>query len=430
MKILKGLVSVLLAITIFITSSNLGIMAVTTFTDVSSSSWYYGYVNRLISLNITAGIGNNKYGSNNSVTRAEFVTFLCKANGLTQTEGYTFIDTQNHWSAKWISTAVAANIIDKNTAFYPNKAITRQEAVEMLCRSINLQESTAIISPYSDVQSDMGYSNKAYEEYLMLGSVVNGQRFFYPLNNIKRSEVAAVIVNLVDYKANSESFKSAKKAELEQKQQQEAEAKAEAERYVAWKESVKDIPPELLNNTQGLYKGSVYESNRYLRMETDYLKNWGAKYGMTEEEFEEKMVRVGVGYGNMWANANYKNIDGFKNKLNMYWAKYGVITSIYQSNLDYVKNNTIVSNGEFIANRGTLIYADSMCNPALMGTMKYKYSSPTSIKLLNSEIVGSTGKASKLGVFYEQDYIITFSPETDGLKVNSCRSISEIRISK
>lgn len=431
MRNLKRALSILLAIAIVSLANISAISEVAAFSDVANNAWYYRYVNRLVSLKITAGIGNNKYGPNNSVTKAEFVTFLCKANGLTQTEGYTFTDTQNHWSGKWLSTAVAANFIDKNTAFYPNKAITRQEAVEMLCRSINLEESTVITSPYSDVKTDMGYSNKAFEEYLMLGSVINGQRYFYPLNNIKRSEVAAVIVNLVDYKADAKIYKAAKIAELEQKEQQAREEKAEAERYAAWKESVKDISPELLNNTQGLYKGSVYESYKILRTEEIiFLKNWGEKYNMTPEEFEKEMVRVGVEYGNMWADVNYKKIDVFINKLNMYWAKYGVITTIYQSNVDYVMNNTIVSDGEFIANEGTLIFSDSIGNPVLIGTMKYKYSNPTSPQLLNSEIISSTGKPSKIGVWYEQDYLITFSPEIDALKVNGCRSISGIRILK
>ncbi len=431
MRNLKRALSILLAIAIVALANISAISEVAAFSDVANNAWYYGYVNRLVSLKITAGIGNNKYGPNNSVTKAEFVTFLCKANGLTQTEGYIFLDTQNHWSSKWLSTAVAANFIDKDTAFYPNKAITRQEAVEMLCRSINLEESTAITSPYSDVKSEIGYSNKAFEEYLMLGSVVNGQRYFYPLNNIKRSEVAAVIVNLIDYKVDAENYKAAKVAELEQKEQQASEEKEEAERYAAWKESVKDISPELLNNTQGLYKGSVYESYKTLRTkEFNFLKNWGKKYNMTPEEFEKEMVRVGVEYGNMWANANYEKIDVFINKLNMYWAKYGVITTIYKSNVEYVKNNTIVSDGNFIANEGTLIYSDSIENPVLIGTMKYKYSNPTSPQLLNSEIVYSTGKPSKIGVWYEQDYLITFSPEIDALKVNGCRSISRIRILK
>ncbi len=428
MRNIKRALSILLAMAIVSLANISAISVATAFSDVANNTWYYGYVNKLVSLNITAGIGNNKYGPNNSVTRAEFVTFLCKANGLTQTEGYTYTDTQNHWSSKWLSAAVTANIIDISSEFYPNKAITRQEAVEMLCRSINLQENTEMTTPYADVKSEAGYSNRAYEEYLMLGSIVDGQRYFYPLNNIKRSEVAAVIVNLVDYKADAKSYKTAKIAELEQKEQQANEAKAEAERYAAWKESVKDISPELLNNTKGLYKGSVYESNKYLRMETDYLKNWGAKYGMTEDEFADEMVRVGSLYAKAWANANYKKIDELENNLKSLW-ETNVIRNYLEKNLIFVKNNTLVSEGEFKTSKGLIVFTDDG-SMTVRGTMKYRYLSPTGSNILKSEIVKDTGKASSLNIWYEQDYQIRFYPEREVLKITAMNGVSNIRISR
>jgi hypothetical protein len=424
----KRAVSILLVMAIVTFANISAISEVAAFSDVANNAWYYGYVNRLVSLNITAGIGNNKYGSNNSVTRAEFVTFLCKANGLKQSEGYTYTDAKNHWSNKWLSAAVTANIIDSSNEFYPNKAITRQEAVEMLCRSINLQKNTEMTTPYADVKSEAGYSNRAYEEYLMLGSIVNGQRYFYPLNNIKRSEVAAVIVNLVDYKADGESYKTAKIAELEQKEQQASEAKAEAERYAAWKESVKDISPELLNNTQGLYKGSVYESYKYLIDQSGYLSGWGKDYGMTDEEFADEIVRVGSKFINTWYNANYTKIDVLKVDLKDI-LETNTINNSLQDNLDYVKNNTFIAEGKFYTSKGLIICTDSG-SLGLRGTIKYRYLKPTSINVLNSEIVGNTGKVIQIGIWYEQDYQISFYPEKVGLKTTAMHSISKVRISE
>ncbi len=413
MKNLKRALSVLFIISLLMISINIQNISAAGFTDVKTNAWYYNYVNRLIGLKITSGIGNNQYGTNNPVTRAEFVTFLCKANGLPQMEGYTYTDTQNHWSKKWISAAVAANIIDQNTEFYPNKAITRQEAVEMLCRSLNLKEDTEIATPYADVKADAGYPNRAYEEYLMLGSVSNGQRYFYPNSDIKRSEVAAAIVNLVDYKADIKAYKEAKKSEMD---------------YAAWSDSVKSISALLLNNTEGLYKSSVYESNRYLRQETEYLKNWGAKYGMTEDEFADEMVRVGTMYANIFANANYKDLSTYENNLKAI-LETNELNNTLKRKVDVVKNNTVVSEGYFITSKGMLTFAN-WGNPVLRGTVKYKYSSPTSSKALNSEIVGSTGKPSQIGIWYEQDFEIDFLPENSGLKATSMYAISDIRISK
>jgi len=429
MKKLKKAISICLAITILALANIQGVSAAsTTFTDIKTTDWYYIYVNKLAELKITSGIGNNKYGPNNSVTRAEFVTFLCKALGHEQEDGYKYTDTTKHWSSKWISAAITAKIIDEGTKFNPNAAITRQEAVEMLCRSLSILKDTTMTTPYTDIKTDSGYSNTAYKEYLMQGSITNSKRYFYPSSDLKRSEVAAVIVNLVDYKANPAIYKAAKIAEIAQKEQKDNEVKAEAERYAAWKESVKGINTELLKNTDGLYKTSVYESNKYLRTETEYLKNWGAKNGMTEDEFSKEMVRVGSKFMNTWYNASYLEIDTLKTDLDSI-LENNAINNTLQKNLDYVKNNKFVSEGKFITSEGMLLYAD-WGNPVLRGTIKYRYLKPTSANVLNSEIVKSTGKPIQLGVWYEQDYEISFYSETDGIKTTSMHHISDIRISK
>lgn len=400
------------------------------FKDVKAMSWYNAYVLKLVELKITSGYSDGTYKPDNQVTRAEFVTFLCKAAGHKPAQGASFSDTEKHWASGYITIALNNGILElpADKKFRPDAAITRLEAVEMLCKALSITKDSTTKNPYTDVKtSDTGYTNAAYTNYLMQGTVDKNGRYFNPSGKLTRAEAAAIVVNAYDYHSDKIAYLNKKAAAEKEKVEKE---KAEQDRYAAWNQLVKGMPSELLANTKWLEKKSVYESYKSLRnQEFDFLKNWGAHCNMTPEQFEKEMVRVGTGYGDMWANANYKNNNEFKNKLNSYWAKYGVITTIYQSNLDYVKNNTIVSEGKFIANEGTLIYSDGLGNPALMGTMKYRYSSQTSIKLLNSEIVSSTGKASKVGVWYEQDYIITFSPERDGLKVNSCRSISEIRIS-
>lgn len=395
------------------------------FNDVKKSDWYYNHVTKLIKLQITSGYTDGTFRPNSSVTRAEFVTFLCKSTGLVQIDGYTYSDTKNSWAKKWISAAVNINVIDKGANFNPNKAITRQEAVEMLCRALNLPEDVSMKSPFADTTTNLGYSNTAYKEFLMVGSLKDGKRYFYPNTDLKRSEVAAIIVNLVDYKVNPESYKAAKKAELEQKLEQENKEIAD---YKAWQESVKGISAELLNNTSGLVKGSVYESYKYLRQETLFLKNWGLKYDLSEEQCADKIVSVGTEIMNLWYNAKYSKIheleSGFK-KL----SDSGFILNALQRNLDYVIMNKFVSEGTFTSSKGMLLCADWK-NPVLRGTIKYRYLGPTSTNVLNSEIIGSNGKAIQLGVWYEQDYEITFFPENDGIKFTDMRAISSVRLSK
>lgn len=395
----------------------------TTFKDVKSTSWYYSYVSKLLDLKITGGYEDGTYRPNNSVTRAEFVTFLCNVKGYKQMQGNPFIDSSESWASGYITAALANGIIDipADQKFYPNYAITRLEAVEMMCRALNISADEEMETPYTDVKDNKGYSSAAYSNYLMQGSLDKDKRYFYPGTKITRAETATIIVNAYDYNLD-------KMAYLNKRIEEEKAKKEEAKKASAWKESVKGISPVLLNNNVGLNKDSVYESNKYLKEETTYLKNWGAKYGMTEDELANEVVKVGNNIMNLWYNADYRKLDvlekGFKSIADQVF-----IINYMKRNLEYVKNNKFVSEGNFQTSTGLIIIEDDG-ELALRGTIKYRYLKPTSDYVLKSEIVESTGKPILLNTWYEQDYRITFYPEETGLKFTGMDAISEVRISK
>ena len=403
--------------------------ASTHFKDVKATAWYNTYVSKLVELKITSGYKDGTYKPGSPVTRAEFVTFLCKAAGHHPAQGDSFSDTRKHWATGYITIALNNEIVDlpADKKFRPDTAITRLEAVEMLCRALGITKDTTAKNPYTDVNtSDSGYTNAAYSNYLMQGSVEKTGRCFKPSDKLTRAEVAAIVVNAYDYYADKMAYLNNRVAAEKEKAEKE---KAEQGRYAVWKESVKDITPELLNNTDGLYKDSVYESYKFLRNEqADYFKNWGAKYGMTPEQFEEEMVRVGSKFMNTWYNANYSNLDKLEKDLKSVM-ETNTINNYLQKNLDYAKLNKFVSEGNFITSIGMLLFADFE-NPVLRGTIKYRYLKPTSSEVLNSEIVGVTGKPIQRGVWYEQDIEVRFLPEKDGLKCTKMQPISDIRVLK
>lgn len=425
MKNYKKIISFIALVAILASTGISSPVSAEGFNDIKKSDWYYNHVTKLITMQITSGYTDGTFRPNSSVTRAEFVTFLCKSTGLVQIDGYTYSDTKNSWAKKWISAAVNNNIIDKVANFNPNKAITRQEAVEMLCRSLNLPEDVSMRSPFADTTANLGYSNTAYKEFLMVGSLKDGKRYFYPTSDLKRSEVAAIIVNLVDYRPNPESYKAAKKAELEQKLEQENKEIAD---YKAWQESVKGISVELLSNTKGLYYDSYYESNKALYGANTFLENWGIGYEMTSDQLANEMVRVAKIYVNAFLNMNYKDLDSFTNDIKQ--VKYAYEYNNYLPKWHkYMEDNTLVSQGNFITSTGMLIYTDAK-TMVLRGTIRYKYSSPTSNDLLNSEFVSDTKKPSKLDTWYERDVEVNILSLNAGLKCESFRNISEIRIVK
>ncbi len=393
------------------------------FKDVKSTSWYYTYVTKLLDLKITGGYSDGTYKPNKSVTRAEFVTFLCNVKGHKQMKGDPFADTQKSWATGYITAALNNGIIDlpEDKKFRPNDAITRQEVVEMMCRALNVAPDVETKTPYTDVKTNSGYSTAAYSNYLMQGSLKDNKLIFQPNDHLTRAEAAAVVVNAYDYNSDKMAYLNKKIAEEKQK-------KEEAKKYADWQKSVKGISPVLLNNKDYLKKGSVYESNKYLKEETTYLKNWGAKYGMTEDEIANEIVRVGNDIVNLWNNADYRKLDVLEKGFNSL-ANQGFILNSLKQNLEYVKNNKLVSEGQFKTSTGLIVINEAGILE-LRGTIKYRYLSPTSSNVLKSEIVESTGKPILLNTWYEQDYRITFYPEEKGLKFTGMDAKSGVRISK
>ncbi len=418
MKIFLKSISLVLFISITIMSRIPTIAAAPVkFSDVKESSWYYTYVNRLVELNITAGIGNNKFGPNKTVTRAEFVTFLINATGRTKIDGYTYSDTEKHWAKQYISAAVDANFIDQGTNFNPNKAITRQEAVEMLCRSINLLSDSIMQTPFADVTENPGYSSTAYKEYLMMGSVDIVKRYFKPSSNITRAETAAILVNLVDYKASPDKYKATKKAEFEQEQ-------SEADKYQEWLNTLdKGVSQELLTNTLKLLEGekSPYESNKSLVKEMINDGYWDAWFEDTTATngielaalYIENARKAVTAYYNM----NYTKLDELKTT----WKEvmsYNYNYAFASKEIKNAEDNTIVMEGVFYTGLGMLTHNENG-QPAVRGTIRYRYLSPSNPPV---------GK--KINVWYEDDIRVKFYPESTGLKVASFTELSSTRVVK
>ena len=423
-SVVKRTIAILIFMSVSITTNILMISADpgNKFKDVKVTSWYYSYVTKLADLKITGGYTDGTYKPNNSVTRAEFVTFLCNVKGYKQMQGNPFIDSQKSWAAGYITAALANGIIDlpSDQKFNPNYAITRQEVVEMMCRALNVAPDEKIKTPYSDVTTDSGYSTAAFSNYLMRGSTENNKLLFKPKDKLTRAEAATILVNAYDYNVDKLAF-------LNEKISEEKAKKDEAEKYDAWQESVKGISSVLLNNNKGLSNASLYESNKYLKEESGYLKNWGADFGMNEDEFADEVVRVGTAAMDLWYNADYTKLSELEKGYKTIGSTNFILSDLSR-NLEYVSKNKFISQGKFNTSTGLIVVSD-IGIMTLRGTIKYKYLSPTSSAVLNSEIVESTGKPIQLGVWYEQDYEIRFYTE-DTLKFNRMDAISGIRLSK
>ena len=76
------------------------------FSDVSAGAWYATAVNTLVELDVLSGYEDGTFRPNNAVTRAEFVTAVCKCFDNLSTGSAGFSDVSGHWAEGFINQAV------------------------------------------------------------------------------------------------------------------------------------------------------------------------------------------------------------------------------------------------------------------------------------------------------------------------------------
>lgn len=171
------------------------------FSDVPKSSYAYSAINELRQLGVTDGIGNNRFGYGNLMTRGEFVTFLVKLRGWKQVtpEKGSFTDNQDKKKAWYspVETALANGIISKDGGkFRPSENITREEMAVMIVKSMDygaLAERLSYLSkPFTDVSTNIGYVAIAKDT----GIVNNKATLFNPSGKALKEQAAVMLVNM------------------------------------------------------------------------------------------------------------------------------------------------------------------------------------------------------------------------------------------
>lgn len=184
------------------------------FSDVPPPPhWAYSYINKLRELNITNGIGNNMFGMGQTITRAEFVTFLCNLmKWETNATSGSFIDNQDTdaWYYQYVETALANGAIKSDTAlFRPEEPITREEMAVMLVLSLGYDElANSLVylgSPFTDVTRNTGYITIAKDLGIISGM---GNNTFMPYSTATREQAATMMIRMYEGLNRGINFKN------------------------------------------------------------------------------------------------------------------------------------------------------------------------------------------------------------------------------
>ena len=104
------------------------------FDDVDEDAWYAAAVNTLGSMGIVNGVGDNKFEPQRAITRAEFAAIAVRFTKTAQS-GFDFDDVpKDHWAYSAISTAAAYGWVNGigNDLFGPDRSITRAEVAKIV----------------------------------------------------------------------------------------------------------------------------------------------------------------------------------------------------------------------------------------------------------------------------------------------------------
>jgi len=111
----------------------------TGFSDVSTSAWYYTYVEACAYFGVINGYPNNTFKPNAEITRSEAAKMVCLAAGLSLVDtGYEIFkdaDEMPEWAAGYWNALIKAGVVDgyEDGTLRPNRLISRAEMVKILC---------------------------------------------------------------------------------------------------------------------------------------------------------------------------------------------------------------------------------------------------------------------------------------------------------
>ncbi len=175
------------------------VQATGVFTDVSPTHWAYDYIMQLTELKVTDGIGHNRFGIGQTVTRGEFVTFLCrlqKWSTVTPTTGHFSDVPTSDWTFPYVETALQQGVITtEQGAFRPNQPITRGDMAVMLVRTLGYDTLANQIksNAFADVTTNSGYITIARDLGIVTGITPTQ---FSPNQTATREQAAAMMVRL------------------------------------------------------------------------------------------------------------------------------------------------------------------------------------------------------------------------------------------
>ena len=180
------------------------------FTDVDASAWYHDAVAALYEYGLTEGVSSSAYAPEGSVTIAELVTFAARLHALERGAAIPAAAAGEAWYRPYVRYLKAEKCLGDELDGHYSEAATRAQTAGVLAPALSTEcydernaEAVTVgyashrritdVDDYTPYQSDI---LRLYKWGIVGGVDEDGS--FHPNDTLKRSELAALVVRMVE----------------------------------------------------------------------------------------------------------------------------------------------------------------------------------------------------------------------------------------
>ncbi|MFC9415944.1 S-layer homology domain-containing protein [Bacillus mobilis] len=175
------------------------------FKDVPKGHWSADAINSMAAKGIIVGTGNGLFGFGDDVTRAQVATFMVKAKGIEAGSTKTpFTDVpESSIYAKYIAAAEANKIMAGlgDNKFGPDEKLTRAQMAQLLVNAYGFKADENNKKSFNDIDGlSWATAKSSIETLASLGIVAGeGEGKFNPNGVVTREQAAQFIYNAMNY---------------------------------------------------------------------------------------------------------------------------------------------------------------------------------------------------------------------------------------
>ena len=166
----------------------------------AENTWAAGVIEKAAAYGLMEGYPDGRFGVGENMTRAQFVTVLCRMFSWEVSDSPTPLhpDCEGHWALPYIDAAARHGVEDNGGVFRPDDYISRMEMARMLVQGLGYDRLARSLEdaslPFPDVAEDKGYAAIAYDLGVITGMEENGAIKFLPTFSATREQCAATLV--------------------------------------------------------------------------------------------------------------------------------------------------------------------------------------------------------------------------------------------